>query len=100
MAMSDVRSHVWTLEGQSSHVSDVWSVAFDPTNINQLASGSQDRTIKLWDITTDECLRTLDHSGSVNSVAFDPTNSNQLASASYDRTIKLWTLRPASACEL
>jgi len=36
----------------------VWSVAFSPDGCT-LASGSQDETIKLWDVQTGECLKTL-----------------------------------------
>ena len=55
-----------------------------------LASGSIDKTIKLWNATTGECLRTLDgHSSYVHSVAFSPDGTT-LASGSYDMTIKLW----------
>jgi hypothetical protein len=55
-----------------------------------LASGSSDRTIKLWNANTGECLRTLKpHNGSVVSVAFSPDGTT-LASGSDDKAIKLW----------
>ena len=75
-----------TLEGHSGWVS---SIAFSPDG-TQLASGSDDRTIKLWDAATGSLQRTLEgHSSPVNSVAFSP-DGTQLASGSDDRTIKLW----------
>ncbi|KAF5860979.1 hypothetical protein ETB97_000889, partial [Aspergillus alliaceus] len=56
----------------------------------QLASGSHDNTIKLWDPTTGELRQTLEgHSGWVLSVTFSP-DGKQLASGSSDKTIKLW----------
>ncbi|MGH9702704.1 MAG: caspase family protein, partial [Candidatus Acidiferrales bacterium] len=55
-----------------------------------LASGSQDKTIKLWDAETGRELRTLaGHSSRVNSVSFSP-DGRTLASGSEDKTIKLW----------
>lgn len=36
----------------------MWSVAFSP-NGEIIASGSEDGTIKLWDVQTGECLHTL-----------------------------------------
>ncbi|KAF7502642.1 hypothetical protein GJ744_005417 [Endocarpon pusillum] len=75
-----------TLEGHSDWVT---SVAFSP-NGQLLASGSDDKTIKLWDPTTGELRQTLKgHNGCVQSVTFSP-NSRLLASSSDDRTIKLW----------
>ncbi|MCC5644223.1 ribosome assembly protein 4, partial [Nostoc sp. CHAB 5824] len=56
-----------TLEGHSSKVN---SVVFSPDG-KTLASGSEDKTIKLWDISTGKALKTLTgHSSKVNSVVF------------------------------
>ena len=44
-----------TLQG---HTSFVWSAAFSPDN-QTLASGSEDETIKLWDVLTGKCFKTL-----------------------------------------
>ena len=55
-----------------------------------LASGSHDRTIRLWNAHTGEHLRTLKgHIAYVASVAFSP-GGKILASGSYDNTIRLW----------
>ena len=71
----------------SGHGDWVRSVAFDSNDI--LASGSYDRTIKLWNKNTGDLLRTLNgHGNWVWSVAFD--SNNILASGSWDSTIKLW----------
>ncbi len=55
-----------------------------------LASGSEDRTVKLWDASTGLCLKNLQgHTNWILSVAFSP-NGNILATGSEDQTVKLW----------
>jgi serine/threonine protein kinase len=75
-----------TLKG---HANTVRSVAFSP-NGKRLATGSGDRTVKLWDATTGQELATLKgHGDWVNSVAFSP-DSKRLATGSEDQTVRLW----------
>ncbi len=57
-----------------------------------LASSSEDRTIKLWDVQMGEARQTLTgHRRKVSYVAFSP-DGQTLASASADRTAKLWRI--------
>ncbi|KAI9034767.1 WD40 repeat domain-containing protein, partial [Aspergillus affinis] len=75
-----------TLKGHSSAVQ---AVAFSPDG-QTIASGSNDKTIKLWNAATGEQRQTLEgHSDSVRAVAFSP-DGRTIASGSYDGTIKLW----------
>ena len=67
-------------------------MAFSPDG-NNLASGSYDHTIKLWNPLDGHCLRTLKgHQDRVGSVVFSP-NGNTLASGSSDQTIRLWDIQ-------
>ena len=71
------------------HTSPVQIVSFSP-NGRRIASAGDDNTIKLWDSTTGEELRTLvGHAGPVTSVSFSP-DGQFIASGSRDRTFKLW----------
>ena len=71
------------------HTDWVTSVAFSPDGLT-LASGSQDKTIMLWNVATGELKATLGgHTEPVKSVAFSPDGLT-LASGSDDGTIKLW----------
>jgi WD40 repeat protein len=77
-----------TFEG---HTYGVTSVAFSPDS-KLLASGSDDKRIKLWEVATGQEVRTLrGHTWGVTSVAFSP-DGQLLASGSADRTIKLWDI--------
>ncbi|MEH2421798.1 MAG: serine/threonine-protein kinase [Nostoc sp.] len=73
------------------HSSDVNSVAFSPDG-KTLASGSDDQTIKLWNLASGQEIHTLEgHSNWIWTVAFSP-DGKTLASGSADKTIKLWNL--------
>ncbi|BAY25472.1 WD-40 repeat-containing protein [Calothrix sp. NIES-2100] len=73
------------LEG---HGDIVWSVAFSPDG-QFLASGSTDRTIKIWH-PDGTLLQTLKgHNDAVTSVSFSP-DGQTLASASLDKTVQIW----------
>ncbi len=75
-----------TLEGHSGSVE---SIAFSPDG-KLLASGSFDKTIKLWDIATGDVQQNLEgHLNMIESIAFSP-DGKLLASDSYDETVKLW----------
>jgi WD40 repeat protein len=78
------------LRGWGPHTGYVWSVAFSPDG-RTLATGSDDRTVRLWDIKTHKQLTVLrGHGGPVDGVAFSP-NGRTLASTSLDDgTIRLW----------
>ncbi|KAJ5816310.1 NACHT and WD40 domain protein [Penicillium robsamsonii] len=81
----------WSAELQAlqGHSSSVQSVAFSP-NGQLLASGSLDKTLRLWDTATGALQQTLEgHTDWVESVAFSP-DGRLLASSSNDKTICLW----------
>ena len=72
-----------TLTGHSDYIS---ALTISPDG-KILASGDDDNTIKLWNLTTGKLLRTLHgHSDTVSS------DGQILASGSWDNTIKLWNL--------
>jgi hypothetical protein len=76
-----------TLEG---HKDVVISVAFDPAG-RTLASGSNDYTVKLWDVATGKLLRTLEgHTRGLEAVAFS-ADGRILASKSNDGDLRLWS---------
>ena len=87
--MSRTGEGLQILEG---HGDSVTTVVFSPDGLT-LASGSNDDTIRLWDVRTDEHLQTLEgHTNNVLSLAYSPDGFT-LASGSWDNTIRLWDAR-------
>ena len=84
----------WTpsLQVLEGHSDWVRAVVFSPDG-QLLASGSLDRTVRLWDTATGASRGTLEgHSGCVNAVVFSP-DGQLLASGSYDHTVRLWDIK-------
>jgi WD40 repeat protein len=74
------------------HADYVCAVAFAPDG-KLLATGSYDRTAKLWDVAAGQERRTLHgHAGIVLAVAFSP-DGKTLATGGLDNTVHLWDTR-------
>ena len=82
---------IWTIT-DAGHSSIVTSVAFSPDG-TLLASGSADKTIRLWEVATGKELRRFKESipSSILSLAFSP-NGSQLASGSSGGRTCLWNV--------
>jgi WD40 repeat protein len=74
---------------QMGHSQNVESVAFSPDGRYAL-SGSFDKTMKLWEVSSGREIRTFQgHTESISSVAFSPDGRYALSGSS-DKTLKLW----------
>ncbi|KAF5257044.1 hypothetical protein FOXYS1_12454 [Fusarium oxysporum] len=93
----DVNSRA-ILKTWTQHKQPVWTTKFSPTELTTLLSASDDRTVRLWDLPSNDPTTTfVGHSDYVRCANFMPgTMSNMIVSGSYDSTVKLWDPRAGS----
>ncbi|KAL9010150.1 MAG: hypothetical protein Q9173_004893, partial [Seirophora scorigena] len=84
--------HLQTLTG---HLAGISTLAWSPDG-RTLASGSDDKSIRLWDVVTGKAypVPLLGHHNYIYSIAFSP-KGNMLVSGSYDEAVFLWDVRAA-----
>lgn len=83
------RENLCVMRGFAGHAYQVNSVAFSPDG-QRLATGSNDTTVKIWDVVRCSVVRTLrEPEGVVNAVAYTP-DGKLVAAASGDGWVYVW----------
>lgn len=79
-----------TLKGHSNKILSLrWHP--DPQKSSIIATGSNDKTAKVWDISTGECITTLvGHAAGVLGMHWHPSKAAVLATGSWDDTTRIW----------
>ena len=99
---SRISPEIPLIRGHSSYVADV---KFSPFRANLLSTGSDDTTVKLWEIPQDglteditvELQKYTGHTRKVSLVEFNPVVNEVIASASFDNSIHVWDITKAEA---
>ncbi|KAF9984884.1 hypothetical protein BGZ65_012345, partial [Modicella reniformis] len=89
------RERMWTLK---DHTGPVTSVVYSPKG-SLIASGSEDKTVRLSDVATKSCRSTLEHDGKVTSVVYSP-NDDMIVSGCSDGKVWLWDVETATSLQI
>ena len=92
--------YVWSvrsgqlLDALAAHEGPVCALALDPRGGGGLASGSWDKTVRLWRVYRNELEETLEHNAEVLSVAYR-RDGGQLVVACLDGSLRIWNSKTA-----
>ncbi|XP_061362715.1 uncharacterized protein LOC133306416 [Gastrolobium bilobum] len=59
---------------------------------NCLLSSSVDKTVRLWQVGLDHCLKVFSHSNYVTCIQFNPVDDNYFISGSIDGKVRIWAI--------
>jgi len=82
-----------------AHANEILAVDWNKYREFQLATGSVDKQIKIWDMRRpDQAVHVLEgyHDLAVRRLKFSPHSESILASCSYDMTVKVWSIDDGS----
>jgi len=96
-SIADAKAQVWDIQARvvrnhfAGHDQDIYSLDWSRDG-RIIASGSGDRTIRLWDVAQGQCTLTLQIEDGVTTVAISP-DSYFVAAGSLDKSVRIWNMQ-------
>ncbi|KAI4337995.1 hypothetical protein L6164_016352 [Bauhinia variegata] len=72
------------------HKGDILDLSWSRNNY--LLSSSVDKTVRLWRVGYDHCLKVFSHSNYVTCIQFNPVDDNYFISGSIDGKVRIWAI--------
>ncbi|PIN21412.1 WD40 repeat-containing protein [Handroanthus impetiginosus] len=72
------------------HTGDILDLSWSKNNC--LLSSSVDKTVRLWRVGVDRCLKVFPHSDYVTCIQFNPVNDDYFISGSIDGKVRIWAI--------
>ena len=83
--------HPWEfLHKLEGHTDGISCVKWSNDGTNRICSGSSDKTVRVWNLDTGNCLILEGHTARLTDVCWSADGSNRIASASWDHSVRLW----------
>ena len=92
-ATAEIEPPLKELKGHAGRITSLAGFSNAP---EKLASGSVDKTVRIWNVTTGAQIRAITHGGAISAIAVNATG-DKLASVSSDKTAKLWNVADGKA---
>ncbi|CAA6655690.1 unnamed protein product [Spirodela intermedia] len=73
------------------HLEDVLDLSWSKSE--HLLSSSMDKTVRLWHMSSNSCLKIFSHSDYVTCIQFNPVDDNYFISGSLDAKVRIWSIR-------
>ncbi|KAJ4976072.1 hypothetical protein NE237_001178 [Protea cynaroides] len=72
------------------HLNDVLDLSWSKSQY--LLSSSMDKTVRLWHMSSDTCLKIFSHSDYVTCIKFNPVDDKYFISGSLDAKVRIWSI--------